>query len=186
MNRLPSDARNQPLGNFERDSTEEWSGEYLSAANGPVEFKFPTGWFKNEESNPYDLQVLSEHQRMNTGVFLYGAEDLTEEHDPIDLLEQQIDDLDSKRKNFKEVEEEKVVRLEGKTLTTVVYSGEEGSSRHFYKFTLVEFTANPELMVVLLQVSIPSYWATNKSVLEAIAASGRIWTQSPQDHRGLN
>lgn len=166
-----------------RESTEKSASHYFVTANGPVEFEFPAGWHENEEEHPFDLQCLSKHQRMNTGVFLFAKEDLAEDLAPRELFGQQIEDLRSKRKNFRVVEEEHVVQRGGKTLTTVVYSGDKDSTRQYYKFTLIEFTENPELIPIILQVSIPSYWDQNKPVLEAIAASARIGSSNSQAYR---
>lgn len=153
---------------------ENAGSQFFATANGPVELQFPAGWHENEEDHPYDLQCLSKYERMNTGVFLFTKADLAEDFTPEEILDLQIADLESKRKNFKILEERRKVQLEKKTLTTSVFSGEKGSSRYYYKFTLVEFTENPEIILVVLQVSIPSYWAQNKPVLEEITKSARI------------
>ena len=164
----------------QRAPTDKSGNQYFAAANGPVEFAFPAGWYKNREEHPFDLQCFSRDGRMNTGVFLFSKEDLAEKVVPRELLERQIRDLGSKRHNFKVVEEEQVVQLEGKRLTAVVYSGEKGPSRDYYRFTLVEFADSPALIPIVLQVSIPSYWPQNKSVLEAITASARIKSADSQ------
>ena len=150
------------------------SRQNFVTTNGPVQFEFPGGWFQNEKEHPFDLQCFSKHQRMNTGVFLFAKADLAEDLAPQELLEQQIEDMRSKRKNFKVVEEKRVIQLGGKTLTTVVFSGDKGTSRNFYKFTLIQFTEHPNQIPIVLQVSIPSYWNQNKSVLEEIAASAQV------------
>jgi hypothetical protein len=157
--------------------------QYYAAANGPVEFAFPAGWYKNPKEHPFDLQLFSRQDRMNTGVFLFAKEDLAEDLSPRELFDRQIQDLGSKRKNFKVVEAERVVALAGKRLTSVVYSGEKGSSRDYYRFTLVEFAEAPGLIPVVLQVSTPSYWKENKPVLEAIAASARVTSVNSREHR---
>jgi hypothetical protein len=156
-----------------RDSTAP-AGQYVATANGPVEFEFPAGWRENEKEHPFDLQWVSQDQRMNTGVFLFAKEDLAEDFVPSALFERQVDDLGSKRKNFEALEPKRVVNVGNKTLTTAVFSGEKDSSRDFYRFTLIEFADNPEWLPFVLQVSIPSYWEKNKPVLEGITASARV------------
>ena len=148
--------------------------QYFATANGLVEFKFPAGWHESGEDNPYDLQCFSKYQRMTTGVFLYTKGDLAEDFTSQDLFIEQIDDLRSKRKNFIILEEKKTVQLEKKTLTTIVYSGEKGASRYYYRFTMVEFSENPEMLLVVIQVAIPSYWNKHKPILEKITKSARI------------
>ncbi len=167
----------------ERARTAEPGYQHFAVANGPVEFTFPAGWYKNPKEHPFDLQCFSKHERMNTGVFLFAKEDLAQDVAPRELLELQIQDLASKRKNFEVVEEEQVIQLEGKRLTTVVFAGEKGSSRDYYRFTLVEFTGTPALIPVVLQVSIPSYWHDNKPILEAITASARTTSVDSRGRR---
>lgn len=167
----------------ERAPTDESVNQHFAVVNGPVEFTFPAGWYKNQKEHPFDLQCFSRHERMNTGVFLFTKEDLAQDVVPKELLEQQIQDLGSKRTNFKVFEKEQVVQLEGKRLTTVVYSGENGLSRNYYRFTLVEFAGNPALIPVVLQMSIPSYWRENKPVLEAITASARVRSADSRERR---
>jgi hypothetical protein len=169
-----------PTDESDSQSGSQSGSQYFAVANGPVEFTFPAGWFKNQKENPFDLQCLSRDERMNTGVFLLKKEDLAQDVVPKKLFELQIQDLRSKRKNFTVVEEEQVVQLEGKRLTTVVYSGEKDSLTDYYRFTLVEFTENPKLIPIVLQVSIPSYWQENKPVLESITASVRIRSTGAQ------
>lgn len=159
---------------------EHVSARYFAISNGPVELLFPAGWHKNEKENPYDLQCFSKYERMTTGVFLFLKEDLAEDLTARDLLDLQIDDLRSKRKNFKIKEKELVVQENGKKLTTIVYSGEKGPSRYYYRFTLVEFDDDPKMILVVLQVAIPSYWGKHKPILEGITESARI---SPIDSR---
>ena len=156
------------------------AGQYFATINGPVEFYFPAGWHENKSKHPFDLQCFSKHERMMTGVFLFAKEDLAEDLHPRDLLELQINDLKSKRNNFIVKEEVQVVQQSGKMMTSVVYSGEKGSSRYYYRFTLVEFVENPRMIPVVLQVAIPSYWDKHKPILEQITQSARIRSDKPQ------
>ena len=114
-----------------------------------------------------------------TGVFLFAKEDLAEDLHPRDHLELQINDIKSKRKNFKIKEEKQVVQQSGKVVISIVYSGEKGSSRYYYRFTLVEFVENPRMIPVVLQVAIPSYWDKHKPILEQITQSARIRSDKP-------
>lgn len=171
------------LAGCAQESAEEPAGQFFTTANGPVEFEFPGDWHENEKVHPFDLQCLSRHERMNTGVFLFAKQDLAADLAPRELLERQVEDMRSKREGFEVVEEERVIQQQGKTITTVVYSGEKGSLRDYYKFSLIEFAEHPDLLPIVLQVSIPSYWDENKPVLEAIIASARVVSSSPGEHR---
>jgi hypothetical protein len=149
---------------------------YIATSNSPVEFLFPPGWHKSTKDNPFDLQCFAKHERANTGVFVYAREDLAEDFEPRELFQFQIEDLQSKRRNVRIKDAEEVVCEDGKKLTSVVFSGEKGSSRYFYRFTLVEFDGNPDFVAVVLQVAIPSEWTTYKPILEGIVRSARIRT----------
>ncbi|MFW5870213.1 MAG: hypothetical protein ACOCVL_00970 [Candidatus Sumerlaeota bacterium] len=153
-------------------------GQYFVTANGPVEFFVPAGWFQSPGKHPYDLQVMSEDQQMNTGVFLFKMQDLAQTTTPQDLLHMQVEDLESKRENFKVVEEQKTEELDDKTLTTVVYSGEKSDLAYYYRFALIEFEDHPDLVPIVLQVAIPSNWPLDKFVLEGITASARVQSDS--------
>jgi len=111
---------------------------------------------------------------MTTGVFVYTQEDLATDFTPQDLLQSHIDDLRSKRDHFAISEEQTVTEHDGQTLTTVVYSGDKSASKYFYRLTLIEFSENPDLPVVVLQVAIPSNWSEHKPILEGITKSARV------------
>ena len=167
----------------DRPSTEipSMTQEYKEADNqtvkfsdGSLELEFPTGWYENESKHPYDLQYFSGNQRMNTGVFLYKSEDLTEVSTPENVFEWQIDDLRSNRKNFTIVEPIETEALPDKNITTAVYAGEKDISRFHYKLSLVEFAESSEQFLVTIQVAIPSEWDTSKPILEGIIRSAKL------------
>ena len=146
----------------------------FATANGPVEFQFPAGWYKNTDEHPFDLQCFSKDQSMNTGVFLYNKKDLaTRSDDPRELLKDQIDDLRSKRENFKVIREMDTIDLEGKSLTTVVYSGERNSETYHYRFTVIRFKDHPEHIPLVLQVSLADRLHKAEPIFDEILRSAR-------------
>lgn len=145
----------------------------FATPDGLVELQFPSDWVRNAEQNPFDLQCWSKDERIMTALFMWKREDLAETTQPKQLLERQIEDMRSKRKNFVLVEPETTYRDRDRALTSVVYSGEKDGIRNNYSFTLVEFPANPDVYVVVLQTSFPSGWSRTKPVLEAITRSAR-------------
>ena len=165
------------------DKQKRSMAQYFATANGVVELKFPAGWYKNEKDNPYDLQCFSKNDRLTTGVFLFMKGDLATDSNPQDVFKLQIDDLRSKRKHFKILKQKEIVHLEKKTLTTIVYSGDKGSLKYYYRYTLIEFSENVGDIVVVLQVAIPSEWDRCKPILEEITKSARIRLKKPQDGR---
>jgi hypothetical protein len=155
---------------------EQKDNEYqnISFANGSIDLEFPSGWYENKDEHPFDLQYFSQNQDTNTGIFLYDLEDLPTNSTPQGIFAAHIDDLKSKRDNFTVLEPEKIERIDDKTLTTIVYSGDKDASNNYYKFTLIEFAKNPTQFLVALQVSVPSEWSKNKPILENIIRSAEM------------
>jgi hypothetical protein len=145
----------------------------FKTAYGAMQFTFPPGWFQNPEKHPYDLQCFSPDEQMNTGVFVYLKVDLAADVNPHDILDFQVNDMRSKRRKFTELVAENSVAADGKTLTSVAYTGEKGMSRYVYRFTLIEFDDDPSQIAVALQIAIPGRWKKSEPVLDAITRSVR-------------
>jgi hypothetical protein len=145
----------------------------FETAYGAMQFTYPPGWFQNPEQHPYDLQCFAPDEQMNTGVFVYLKADLAADVTPHAILDSQVDDLRSKRRKFTELVAENRVAADGKTLTSVAYTGEKGLSRYVYRFTLIEFDDDPSQIAVALQVAIPGRWQASAPVLDAITRSVR-------------
>jgi hypothetical protein len=145
----------------------------LATPDGLVELQFPSDWFRYEEQHPFDLQCFSKDERMMTAVFEFKREDLAATTTPREILDRQIEDMRSKRQKFVVVEREAAERNGERALTTIVHAGEKDGLRNHYRFTLVEFPANPAVFAVVLQTSFPSEWARTRPVLEAITRSAR-------------
>jgi hypothetical protein len=139
----------------------------------PIEFSFPAGWSQNQKENPYDLQCIAPSQRMNTGVFAYKKVDLAADSKPIDNLWTHVNDIKSKRKNFKELEAIQKYEHGDTTITSISYTGEKDSSRNCYRFSLVEFKADPSKFAVLIQVALPEEWNQSKPFLDEITKSAK-------------
>jgi len=139
----------------------------------PIEFSLPTGWSQNQKDNPYDLQCIAPSQKMNTGVFAYKRVDLAADSKPIDNLWTHVNDIKSKRKNFKELEAIQTYEHDDTTITSVSYTGEKDSSRNCYRFSLVEFKADPSKFAVLIQVALPEEWNQSKPFLDEITKSAK-------------
>ncbi len=167
--------------NFEQaqQAEEKEESQFFTTTNGLVEFEFPGGWHKNRKKHPFDLQCFSRNQRMTTGVFVYPPKDLTEDSSPEKMFKFHIDDMREKRKNFSILEQEQTKTLDGKRLTTVVYSGEKDSGKYYYRFTLIQFNEEPRQANVVLQVALPSLWPDQEPVLAAITESARLRATNP-------
>ena len=145
--------------------------QVVTFADGEFEIEFPSEWNENEQDNPYDLQYISAKQNMNTGIFLYKSIDLGADSTPQQTFTFHVEDLQTKRENFTVLEPETTASIADKTLTTVVYSGENEGGKNYYKITLIEFAEQPEQFLIVLQVSLPSVWDESKPMLEAITQS---------------
>jgi len=141
--------------------------------SAPIEFSFPAGWYVNPQDHPFDLQCFSRFKEMNTGVFVFKKVDVALDSTPTDIFGTQVNDLKSKRRNFEELEALQKHEYEDKTVTSITYLGDKDSSRNCYTFSLIEFRADNSKFAVVLQVSLPGNWKTNKPVLESITRSAR-------------
>jgi hypothetical protein len=144
------------------------------SADNVIEVSFPDGWFSNKKKNPFDLQYFSQFEQITTGIFLYKKIDLSSKYTAKKLLEVHVNDLKSKREKFKILEAEKIIETDEKKLITVVYSGEKGVSRNYYKFSVVETKKPADAYLVILQTIIPSQWGKSKEVVENIVGSVQI------------
>ena len=172
-------------GYFQERDTETDGEKTLATAYGTVEFTFPAGWFKNPDEHPYDLQCFSRDETLSTGVFQFDGIDFADDFDPKELLELQVQDMQSKRKNFKIVEEEKTVSGDQKNLTTVVYSGDKGISKNYYCFTYIQFDEAPDIHLVVMQTLHPSNWKKYRSTLKGITQSARIKKMANQNTHSI-
>lgn len=139
----------------------------------PIAFKFPSGWHKNKENNPYDLQCFSRSQDMTTGVFVFKRINIAADSTPHDIFQKQVDDIKSKRKNFEVFEEPEKHEDDTRIITTVTHIADKGSSRFCYKFSLIEFIADDSKFAVVIQVAFPGDWEKSKPILESITHSAK-------------
>ncbi len=156
--------------------------QWMTARGGQVEVQVPSGWYPNPEDNPFDLQLFSEDQRMNTGVFVFPMADLASHMTPAVLLGRQIEDIRSKRENVEETEPKRVVEQDGKTLTSFAFAAEKDDSRCIYHFTLIEFKDHPEVVAVALQIAFPSEYRRVKPTLDSIIHSARLREDADSSH----
>lgn len=150
------------------------NGPYFTTSDGALEFQFPPGWFQNPKEHPFELQCFSKDESLATGVFVFKRSELAKDASPQNIFDLQIDDVRRKRENFRIFEELQSASVAGKALTTIVYLGEKGSSRNYYKFTLIEFTENPEVFAVLVQTAVPEKWEKGQQDLVDILKSARL------------
>ena len=150
----------------------------------PVEFTFPSGWYTNTKEHPFDLQVFSKSQDMNTGVFVFKQTDLEEGSTPADILEDQIADIAGKRNNFTRIGSPQSTDLPGKTITTIDCAGDQSANRFYYGFSLIEFHQEDAPFVVVLQIAFVDEWKKRKPTLQEILFSARHRTETPPTTSG--
>jgi hypothetical protein len=147
---------------------------------GQMSVSFPKDWKLNQETNPYDVQYLSPKGDTNMGIFLYAKEDLAEEDGIQKLLDFHVEDLKSKRQNFKLVEPQTTIETADKTITQVVYSGEKNGGAFYYQFSAIEFKDSNNTIPITLAVSLPSAWDNSKATLAKIHNSFTSLLEPPQ------
>ena len=110
---------------------------------------------------------------MNTGVFVFKSCDLAEDSDPYDIFLTQINDMASKRKNFKQFEAIEKIEYSDKKVATITFTGEMDYLKYCYRFSLIEFLTDKSCFAVVLQVATPGEWEESKPILETIIGSAK-------------
>ena len=138
-----------------------------------VEFTFPPGWYEDKDEHDYDLRTISPSESMNTGVFAYMRVDIAADATPTDIFWKQINDMKSKTAHFEEFKA--IQKIEGvdKTITSIVYKGDEGLGRYCYRFSLIEFKEDASKFAVAIQVATPGRWVESEPVLNEIMNSAK-------------
>lgn len=160
------------LGCSSRNETSSARVSYVTQYTA-IEFTFPAGWYKNPKEHPYDLQCFSPLHRMNTGVFAFKKDDVPVDLTPVDIFWQQINDLRSKRQHFEEFVPIQKYEHVDKTVTSITFLGDIGSSRYCYRFSLIEFKEDNTKFAVVLQVVTPEDWDQSEPVLNEITNSAK-------------
>lgn len=132
--------------------------------------EFPSTWTEGEKG-PFDMQWWSADKSTNSGFFLYRRSDFKEGAQLADMLGFHVDDIGSKRENFKELEAPKPFDHPKSKEIAGVYEGTRNGKTNVYRFAAIEFTDEPELVVVSLQVALPEEWPKSRATLERITAS---------------
>ena len=146
---------------------------------GSVEFAFPPQWTKRTEENPFDLQCFSPQQDMNCGVFVYLKEDLAEDTTPDSALRRHVDDIQSKRTDFRELEPARSISFENRVITIIPCSGKKDNEEYSYVFARVDFKDNPGVFAILLHVALPELSSKAKENILRIARSAKPITETP-------
>ena len=162
------------------DGADSGVGNSVSFATdyAPISFTFPNGWRLNPDDHPYDLQVLSKSEELNTAVFVFQNVDLATDSTPLDIFKMQIDDLRSKRDNFHELETSRISELGSKTITSHTLVGEKDAARMCYHFSLIEFSDDKTKFAVTNQIVRPSGWPEAKPVFEKIVSSAILGSKA--------
>ena len=142
--------------------------------NIKVEFTLPEGWGKNSKKIPYDLQHLAPDRNMNSAIFLYKKVNLAKHTNAQKVLNFHFDDLRNKRKNYELIESQKEIPLEQGKIISKTFAAEKNIGRNYYVVSAIEFEHAPDVILAIIQVSVPSEWKKNKPVLQGILQSAKI------------
>jgi|SRR5690554_3856617 len=133
------------------------------------EYKFrltlPEGW-KEVDDTQFDLQLTS--GRAYVSVFVYFKNELAELQIPLDVQEQHLKDLFSKREYVEKITEENIIELTDKVIYSVLYSAEYNGVENYYYCNLVDFKGEADIFAWILVSALPSYFTENNDIWSEI------------------
>lgn len=151
----------------------EIATQTLEFADGAVTVEVPAAWEPNPGQHPFDEQYVATDKRLGTGIRALTAADLAEGQGPKDIYLRDIEVLTAQG-GFFETEPEAVETLDDKTITTSTYVGEINGLDVYYKFVLIEFTANPDIFLTMIQGGAPEDWDQANETLMKINRSATL------------
>lgn len=145
----------------------------ITSLNGKMQIKVPKGWEDVEDKSEYDIRILNDDIGYN-GMFVYTKEDVNEGTTPLNVLELQVEDLMSKREKVEKVEDIKTTEVDGKKISTALYSAEKDGSKNMYYFNLIEFTNNKDIFAVSIQTFLPEDLKKGRIEVDKIIQSAEL------------
>lgn len=129
--------------------------------------------YKQEEKGEYDL-YLNKNNKQILGVFTYNTNEY-EEKTSKEILDKQVNNFISTRKNMKLFKKEETIDLEDKTIIKVEYSGKtEKSSECVYIFSTINFKSDPNYIVYVNEVIIKNTYEENIREMLNILKSAKL------------
>ncbi len=108
-------------------------------------------------------------------VFVYNIKDFKLGTTKKDVLDMQIEDLMSKRKNPKEEAKLEEIEARDKTIYQKIYTADKNNSRFMYCFNVIDFEENEDLFAFVLFSSSVSYGEKNTEKYNDILKTAEIF-----------
>ena len=129
--------------------------------------------YKEETKEEYDLYLNKDNKQI-VGGFTYNLNEY-EENSSKEVLDKQINNFITTRKDMKLFKKEVKTQMEDKTITRVEYSGKtEKSSECIYIFSTIEFKNDPNYVVYINEVIIKQRYEDNISEMIDILKSAKL------------
>ena len=129
--------------------------------------------YKQEEKGEYDL-YLNKNNEQIVGVFTYNLNEY-EENTSKEILDKQVNNFVSTRKNMILFKKETKTELDDKTITRVEYSGKtDKSSECIYIFSTIDFKKDTNYVVYVSEVIIKNNYEENIREMIKILESAKL------------
>ena len=129
--------------------------------------------YKQEEKGEYDL-YLNKNKKQVVGVYTYNLSDY-EEKSAKEVLDKQVANFISNRKDMKLFKKEITDDYEDKTILRVEYSGKtDKSSDCLYVFSVINFKTDPNYVIYVNEVIIKERYEDHISEMINILQSAKL------------
>lgn len=124
-----------------------------------ISFTASQEWAKTDQNN-FDLQITNGDAYFS--VMTYYTIDLPVGDTPESIYDWQNEDLFSRRENLEVVEEEQIIKSDGRTITTTLFSAEREGTKNYYYSCLVQLDDNEDVFSWIIVTAMPSYMKKNQ------------------------
>ena len=129
--------------------------------------------YKQEEKGEYDLYLNKDNKQI-VGAFTYNLSEY-EEKSAKEVLDKQVNNFISSRKDMKLFKKETTDDMEDKTIIRVEYSGKtDKSSDCLYVFSVINFKADPNYVIYINEVIIKERYENHISEMINILQSAKL------------
>ncbi len=127
----------------------------------------------SNEKNPYDL--FCENGEAYMGVFVFNTKNIASDITKKDILNLQITNLISKRKNAKEVVGLKEIPYRDKTIYQKIYTADKDYGKYMYIFNIIDFGKKEDTFAYVIFSTSITYGEKHINDFTAILKTGEIF-----------
>lgn len=147
----------------------EWTNE-IKSLDGKWKIKTPDDWKSSDLTNVAG-DLAAESNNAFTKLFIYTTDEIPENETKESTLQFHIDDIKSKRDDFKIEEDKTTYEANGKQITKVKCSGKKDGQESVYYFNLIHFGDNDTNFAVSLQTCFPEDFNKLQDTLDKVIQS---------------